>query len=143
MIDLDKFKPINDTYGHAAGDEVLKVVSARLALISRDTDFIARLGGDEFAMIATDLEDASHAELPAKRIIDQLGLPIYYENNDLKIGGSVGISVFPFDGDNGEDLVKLADAALYASKRAGRNTFRFVQANSLEIKKKSTMKAAE
>ena len=106
MIDLDKFKPINDTYGHAAGDEVLRIVGERLTHVSRDTDFVARLGGDEFAMIATVLDDASNAELPAKRIIDQLGLPVYYEGKDLKIGGSVGISTFPTDADNADDLVK-------------------------------------
>jgi len=127
MIDLDKFKPINDTYGHAAGDEVLKVVGERLTLVSRDTDFVARLGGDEFAMIATVIDGAASAELPAKRLVDQLGLPIYYEENDLKIGGSVGISIFPNDADNAEDLLKLADDALYAAKDAGRNTFRFAK----------------
>ncbi|MBT3306434.1 MAG: GGDEF domain-containing protein [Alphaproteobacteria bacterium] len=130
MIDLDKFKPVNDTYGHAAGDEVLKVVGQRLALISRDTDFVARLGGDEFAMIATAIEDAINAELPAKRIVDQLSLPVYFEDNDLKIGGSVGVAIFPRDADNPNDLLKLADDALYAAKDAGRNTFRFAKAKS-------------
>lgn len=125
MIDLDKFKPVNDTYGHAAGDEVLKTVSRRLTTISRDTDFVARLGGDEFAIIATAVDDAKNIEILAKRIVDQLSLPVYFEGNDLKIGGSVGISVFPEDGDNAKDLCKKADEALYASKDAGRNTFRF------------------
>jgi diguanylate cyclase (GGDEF)-like protein len=132
MIDLDKFKPVNDTFGHIAGDTVLKAVGERLSQISRDTDFVARLGGDEFAMIATVLDDAGNAELPAKRIIDQLGLPVYFEDNDIKIGGSVGIAVFPKDADNAEDLHRLADEALYAAKNAGRNTYRFSGAATSE-----------
>ncbi|MBT5521363.1 MAG: GGDEF domain-containing protein [Rhodospirillales bacterium] len=137
MIDLDKFKPINDTYGHAAGDEVLRIVAERLNLVSRDTDFVARLGGDEFAMVATAIEDIASAELPAKRIVDQLGLPIYFEDNELKIGGSVGISIYPNDAQNIEGLLKLADDALYASKKAGRNTFRFAKSKTPKSKKEA------
>ena len=137
MIDLDKFKPVNDTYGHAAGDEVLKVVGERLTLISRDTDFVARLGGDEFAMIAPVLDDDVSAELPAKRIVDQLGLPVYFEEHDLKIGGSVGVSIYPKDADNAEDLMRLADNALYAAKDAGRNTFRFAETKKPRTKNKT------
>ena len=138
MIDLDKFKPINDEFGHAAGDAVLKTVGERLNMNSRDTDFVARLGGDEFAMIATVLDESSNAEIPAKRIIDHLNLPIYYEDHDLKIGGSVGIAVFPEDADNVDDLMKLADDALYAAKDAGRNRFRFFEPNS---KRKASFEA--
>ena len=137
MIDLDKFKPVNDTYGHAAGDEVLKVVGERLSLISRDTDFVARLGGDEFAMIATVLEDGANAELPAKRIVDQLGLPVYFEEHDLKIGGSVGVSIYPKDADNADDLLRLADDALYVAKDAGRNTYRFAE-TAIAVQNKNT-----
>ena len=137
MIDLDKFKPINDTYGHAAGDEVLRIVAERLNLVSRDTDFVARLGGDEFAMVATAIEDIASAELPAKRIVDQLGVPIYFEDNELKIGGSVGISIYPNDAQNIEGLLKLADDALYASKKAGRNTFRFAKSKTPKSKKEA------
>ncbi len=137
MIDLDKFKPINDTYGHAAGDEVLKIVAERLKLVSRDTDFVARLGGDEFAMVATIIDDVASAELPAKRIVDQLGLPIYFEDNDLKIGGSVGISIYPNDADNLKDLLRLADAALYDAKNAGRNTYRFTKTKTPKSKEET------
>jgi len=136
MIDLDKFKPVNDTYGHLAGDKVLKVVGERLILNARETDCVARLGGEGFAMSVTLLDDASDAEIPAKRIIDQLGLPIYHEGNDLKIGGSIGISVFPIDAENVEDLIKSADKALYAAKKAGRNTFRFAHQNISRTEKK-------
>ena len=137
MIDLDKFKPVNETYGHAAGDEVLKVVGERLKLVSRDTDFVSRLGGDEFAMIATILDHSENAEILAKRIVDQLGLPVYYEGNELKIGGSVGVSIFPKDADNADDLLKLADEALYAAKDGGRNTFRFTSRARKATKKKT------
>jgi len=125
MIDLDRFKPINDTYGHAAGDEVLKVVGERLMHITRNTDCVARLGGDEFGVIATVLDEGSNVEILAKRIVDQLSLPVYFGNNELTIGGSVGISLYPDDGEDGKILTEAADAALYAAKHAGRNTYRF------------------
>ena len=136
MIDLDKFKPVNDTYGHIAGDEVLKTIGERLSHITRETDFVARLGGDEFAVIATSIEGPESAELPANRILDQLGLPIYFEDNRLEIGGSIGIAIFPDDGATKEDLTRNADTALYAAKDAGRNCFRFFNTNPASIHKK-------
>ena len=136
MLDLDKFKPINDTYGHLAGDEVLKTVSERLTQIMRETDFVARLGGDEFAVITTSVDGPESAELPANRILDQLGLPVYFEGNRLEIGGSIGIAIFPDDGTNKDDLVRNADTALYAAKNAGRNCFKFFNAKSIHKQQK-------
>jgi diguanylate cyclase (GGDEF)-like protein len=88
-------------------------------------------------MIATVLDDDVSAELPAKRIVDQLGLPVYFEEHDLKIGGSVGVSIYPKDADNAEDLMRLADNALYAAKDAGRNTFRFAETKKPRTKNKT------
>jgi diguanylate cyclase (GGDEF)-like protein len=132
MIDLDKFKAINDTFGHPAGDEVLRVVAKRLTYLSRETDFVARLGGDEFAMILTVIDDGPGAELPAKRIIDQFSLPIYFEGHELGIGGSIGIAIYPENGNEAEELIRTADEALYLAKNAGRNTFKFAKS---EVKK--------
>lgn len=136
MIDLDKFKPVNDTYGHIAGDEVLKTISERLSHITRETDFVARLGGDEFAVIATSVDGPESVELPANRILDQLSLPIYFEGNRLEIGGSIGIAIFPDDGATKNDLVRNADTALYAAKEAGRNCFRFFNPRSIRKQQK-------
>jgi diguanylate cyclase (GGDEF)-like protein len=133
MIDLDRFKPINDTLGHAAGDEVLRVIAERLKYVSRDTDVVARLGGDEFAIIATAVEDASNVAILAKRVIDQIGLPVYFEDHDIKISGSIGIAVFPDDGAV-ETLAKKADAALYTAKNAGRNSFHFASPIDADVR---------
>lgn len=127
MIDLDNFKPVNDQNGHAAGDEVLRVVGERLGHICRDTDFVARLGGDEFAIIATAVDAGEHIEIMAHRIIDQLNLPVYYQSLALKIGGSVGISIYPDDSEDAIELVQKSDKALYEAKNGGRNTFRFAE----------------
>ncbi|MBT3170949.1 MAG: diguanylate cyclase, partial [Rhodospirillaceae bacterium] len=113
-------------YG-AAGDEVLRVVSERLGHICRDTDFVARLGGDEFAIIATAVDAGEHIEIMAHRIIDQLNLPVYYQSLALKIGGSVGISIYPDDSEDAIELVQKSDKALYEAKNGGRNTFRFAE----------------
>ncbi len=131
MIDLDKFKAVNDTHGHGAGDEVLKTVAERLRSVSRESDFAARLGGDEFAMLLTAVDKLDQAKIPAKRIIDQLSLPIYYDDLKLEIGGSIGIAGFPMDAESPVDLVKHADRALYAAKDAGRGTFRFFNPDML------------
>lgn len=133
MIDLDNFKPINDQNGHAAGDEVLRVVGERLGHISRDTDFVARLGGDEFAIIATAIDKGENIEIMAHRIIDQLSLPVYFEKRILRIGGSVGISIHPDDSEDAMALVQKADAALYEAKNDGRNTFRFAESKVTKL----------
>ncbi|MCI5224845.1 MAG: sensor domain-containing diguanylate cyclase [Candidatus Electrothrix sp. AR4] len=128
MIDLDKFKPINDTYGHIMGDKVLKIAAKRLKQACRKTDFVSRLGGDEFAILATSIDKLNNVSVPAQRIIDLLGLPIYLHDETVQIGGSVGIAVFPIDGEEPDELIKKADTALYAAKAAGRNTVRFYNA---------------
>lgn len=124
MIDLDKFKPVNDTYGHPVGDAVLQTVAKRLQECCRETDVVARLGGDEFAIILTILEAGNTAETPAKRIVEKIAEPIQVDNLEVQIGTSVGIAYFPTDGEEMAELVRRADLALYEAKRAGRNAFR-------------------
>ena len=124
MIDLDKFKPVNDQYGHPVGDALLVEVAECLRSICRETDIIARLGGDEFAAVLTDLDDTENAHLPAEKIIAALSKPMTVLGQTVQIGASIGIAFFPGDADNKDALVTLADDALYAAKAAGRNTFR-------------------
>ena len=125
LIDLDGFKFINDTHGHAIGDRLLKSVAERLSAILRHCDFPARLGGDEFAVIQNAIADGGEAEALASRICARLSQP--YEIDDLKlvIGASIGIALGPTDRDASVTLMKGADLALYAVKAKGRGTYRF------------------
>lgn len=129
MIDLDKFKPVNDQYGHPVGDAVLIEVANCLRTICRETDIVARLGGDEFAAILTDLNDVESAIAPAEKIIAALKKPMTVLGQTVQIGASIGIAYFPGDADSEDTLVTLADNALYAAKAAGRNTFRVHKAD--------------
>lgn len=130
-IDLDDFKNINDTYGHAAGDEVLKTVSARLfetlrstetAFYKKDNITIARLGGDEFSIILPDLPSPESAGLIAERILESIKKPIIFNKNELPIGMSIGISHYNSELDSGE-LCKQADEAMYQAKKSGKNSY--------------------
>ena len=125
FVDLDRFKAINDTYGHAAGDDVLRVVARRLERIVRERDVTARLGGDEFVIVQSDVLGARDVEILARRIVDVLAVPIRVDGLTYEIGASVGVAVFPADGDNPEDLLARADAALYEVKKRGRGAFSF------------------
>lgn len=134
IIDLDHFKPVNDIHGHAAGDEVLREISARLRAVSRDSDTVARLGGDEFGVIV----DCVAPELPieaasalANRIIASVGQPISVGNQSVEVGASVGISVCPDDGTDCDTLLRAADMAMYRAKEEGRGAFRLF-AQSME-----------
>ncbi|GJD41493.1 MULTISPECIES: diguanylate cyclase domain-containing protein [Methylobacterium] len=122
-MDLDNFKGINDTMGHAAGDSVLRVCAARLRAELRQDDFVARLGGDEFTAILT----ADESELPelAQRLVSAVGAPIPHGGQEFRVGLSVGIARAPRDGTSPDVLLSAADRALYRAKAAGRNTFRF------------------
>lgn len=126
-LDLDRFKPINDTFGHAAGDRVLRDVARGLTSSTRDTDLVARLGGDEFVIVATDCRTREHAERLCQRLIEQINQPSRIAGNDVSVGVSIGIACAPFDGVTGEDLLRFADIALYESKSHGRNHFRFYE----------------
>lgn len=124
MLDLDKFKPVNDTHGHPVGDAVLQEVAARLKECCRGTDVVARMGGDEFALILTLLEVGNTADIPARRIVERISHPIQVDDLEIHIGTSLGIAYFPTDGESMEELVRRADLALYEAKRAGRSTYR-------------------
>lgn len=124
MIDLDHFKPVNDTYGHPVGDAVLQKVATILTGAVRDLDTVARLGGDEFAVVLTNLSWADQAALPARRILAALQEPMDIDGRTIRIGGSIGIAFFPEHGRSPDELIARADAALYAAKGAGRNCIR-------------------
>ncbi|MEO8684453.1 MAG: EAL domain-containing protein [Devosia sp.] len=126
-IDLDHFKAVNDTLGHAVGDEVIKQASARLWGTTRETDILARLGGDEFALLMRPVEDAADAARVADRIIKSIAAPFMIGGQQIEIGASVGIAVGPGDGEKTDTLVKNADLALYKAKSEGRSTYHFFE----------------
>lgn len=125
FIDIDHFKRINDTCGHAAGDAVLIAVAQRLKATVRESDAVARLGGDEFVAMVQPVDDPQQLAVIVQKLIDALQEPIEFDGQSLRIGASIGISVFPKDGGSAEELLHNADAAMYSSKRDGRNTFHF------------------
>ncbi len=125
FVDLDRFKPVNDTLGHAVGDALLRVVADRLRACVRAEDSVARIGGDEFVVMLEGLERPAAAEKVARKIMESLGQPLTIEGHALDISGTVGISLFPRDGTDVETLLRHADVAMYRAKKAGRNTFRF------------------
>lgn len=123
LLDLDEFKPINDSLGHAAGDQVLQQVAARLRDGVRPSDTIARLGGDEFVLVLPKLDYPEGAEVVARKVIAQVASPMRVEGRDLVVTVSVGVSMYPQDGLDAAALLKAADAAMYRAKRAGRNRY--------------------
>lgn len=126
MLDLDRFKQVNDTLGHPAGDELLKQVAQRLQRVLGDKSFeIGRLGGDEFQVILPDIDDRGRLGELAMTVITMLSQPYQIDGSRCVIGASVGIAIAPYDGINSEELVRSADLALYASKGGGRGQFRF------------------
>lgn len=125
--DLDRFKAVNDTFGHPAGDALLRIVAERLRACLREGDMVARLGGDEFAIILADHDETRRVAAEARRIIQSLGRPVDLDGLSTAIGVSIGIAVAPGDGDSPETLFKNADIALYRAKDSGRNAFRFYE----------------
>ncbi|WBH17636.1 putative bifunctional diguanylate cyclase/phosphodiesterase [Sphingomonas radiodurans] len=123
MIDLDRFKAVNDTLGHPIGDRLLGRVSERLAQLISDTELIGRLGGDEFAVVVNDATDSARVRQLAQTIIDTLSKPYEVDEHTLYIGASVGVACSPRDGRTAETLIRSADLALYRSKDAGGGVF--------------------
>ena len=121
FVDLDKFKPVNDTYGHETGDLLLQSVAKRLKGLLRDSDTVARIGGDEFVIVLQSVIDQSHLALVAEKIIHEINQPFNLKENICHIGCSIGISLFPDHGENFDVLLKKADMALYLVKEQGRN----------------------
>lgn len=124
-LDLDKFKPVNDLFGHGAGDAVLHEVSTRLRSCVRDYDLVARQGWDEFILIISDIQDRSDIELLCNRIIGELARPFVIGGNEIFIGASIGIAMAPQDAVDAGELLRFSDIALYKAKNAGRNRWMF------------------
>ena len=126
FIDMDRFKQINDTYGHKSGDGLLQQVATRLnGICRRKNDFLARIGGDEFLIGFTDINDISFAALTAQAIVEVLSLPYFFEDQELISSPSVGIALYPNDGENPSQLIKNADIAMYHAKKSGRRRYSF------------------
>ena len=123
MLDLDNFKDINDKLGHEAGDELLKEVSGRLGNILRQIDTVCRMGGDEFTLLITELSSKVEAEEVVQRILEALRKPFILNGFAATISASLGIAVYPDDGENLEILIKHADTAMYEVKKRGRNNY--------------------
>jgi len=125
FIDLDNFKVVNDSLGHAAGDELLKVVAARLPAALRAVDVVSRHGGDEFLVVLPDVEDERAPVPVAEKLLAAISEPMLIEGQSVSVSPSIGISVFPRDGDSAEELIKNADAAMYLAKERGRSNYQF------------------
>jgi diguanylate cyclase (GGDEF)-like protein len=123
FLDLDRFKSINDTFGHGIGDQLLQTVAERLMGCLRATDTVTRMGGDEFLLIITGLKDITQITGIAEKLLSALFEPLKLESIEISISGSLGISVYPQDGNDQETLIRNADAAMYYAKSKGRNNF--------------------
>ncbi len=123
FVDLDGFKPINDTYGHEAGDRVLVEVAKRLRHVIRTTDTVARIGGDEFIMLLAEFANMDEIEIALDRILDTLRKPVYLDEARISISASIGVTVHPFDDSDTDTLLRHADQAMYIAKNQGRNNW--------------------
>ncbi|WP_428509900.1 EAL domain-containing protein [Roseateles sp.] len=136
FLDLDHFKNVNDSLGHRFGDELLKILARRLKTAVREQDTVSRLGGDEFVLVlpGTDAAGAGHV---AEKVMELAGEPFQIEQNELNVTPSIGIAIYPADGDSFDALCKCADIAMYRAKQDGRNSYRFftaqMQAESLRV----------
>ena len=134
FVDLDRFKIINDTLGHSAGDALLIEIAKRLTQSVRESDLVSRIGGDEFVILLRKVSDADQVTTVARKILSIVVKPLTIHGQECRVTASIGISLFPSDAQDGETLIKNADAAMYAAKEDGRNAFRF---HSQEIKNQS------
>ncbi|MBF0340019.1 MAG: diguanylate cyclase [Magnetococcales bacterium] len=132
LFDLDHFKAINDTLGHAAGDLLLQEVARRLKTCVRESDTVARLGGDEFTAVLTNVTDASQVRKVSRKMLKALGRKFSLGGHKVTVTSSIGVSLYPMDGDEMADLVDKADKALYQAKHSGRDTVRFYAATEAE-----------
>ena len=125
FLDLDRFKTINDTLGHAVGDQLLKSAAQRLEKCLRKGDTVSRWGGDEFTLLLSDLDSAEDSVKVAQRILEVFSLPFYLEEQEIYVGASLGIALAPYDGEDVETLLKNADTAMYRVKQEGKNNYQF------------------
>ena len=129
FLDLDRFKNINDTLGHALGDQLLRQVARRIEHCVREGDTVARLGGDEFVIVLEHINHVDNAALVAGKILDTLTKPMHLSGHEVIVSASIGITIYPFDDDNIDDLLKDADAAMYRAKERGRNNCQYFTAD--------------
>ncbi len=125
FLDLDGFKDINDNLGHCQGDQLLKMIANRLKGVVRDADFAARLGGDEFCMLLNNISDDAFVAEVAERCLQKINEPLFLNHQQVKPRVSIGIAIFPRDGENEEKLIQAADTAMYAAKQAGKQRYVF------------------
>ena len=118
FLDLNGFKKVNDTLGHAAGDELLRQIATRLAGRCRESDTLARMGGDEFTVVATGLKDEAGVKRVAEILLEAFHLPFVIEGREVSVGSSLGVALYPQDGQNADELLQVADSAMYAVKRS-------------------------
>jgi diguanylate cyclase (GGDEF)-like protein len=128
VLDLDGFKEVNDVFGHAYGDALLRRVALRLASVLREYDIVARTGGDEFVVLLPEIDDAAVAVRVAEKLVVAAREDLEAAGRSLRIHASVGVALFPADGNDFEMLLARADAAMYAAKASGKNRFRFASA---------------
>lgn len=133
FLDIDGFKFINDTLGHVIGDQLLQHAAKRLQKTLRDTDTVSRIGGDEFNILLPELQSQTEAELVAQKILDNFSRPMTLENHQITISFSIGISLFPDDADNTDQLIKNADMAMYHIKGRGKNGYEYFSDNMQSI----------
>jgi diguanylate cyclase (GGDEF)-like protein/PAS domain S-box-containing protein len=135
FLDLDHFKHINDSMGHASGDIFLQTIAARLLASVRSSDTVSRQGGDEFVILLSEIAHAADACKSAEKLLHAINQPHFLEGRELRVGGSIGVSIYPEDGEDAAALLKNADMAMYHAKECGRNNFQF-------FKPEMTVKAA-
>ena len=123
VLDIDNFKNVNDTLGHAAGDEVLKDFSGKLLRILRKTDTVMRSGGDEFVIMITDVVELEYIANVAQKVLEATRKPFMFHDHEVRITASIGISSYPEDGEDVEMLLKCADIAMYHIKGTGRDNY--------------------
>ena len=128
FMDLDGFKPVNDNFGHEAGDMLLVEVAQRMLSISRSTDTVARLGGDEFVLIFTDISGKAECQQMLSRVMDAIGRPFSINGHEIRISASIGVAFYPDDDGDGDSLLRHADQAMYVAKQSGRGRFHFFDA---------------
>ncbi len=133
FLDLDNFKVVNDTYGHAIGDELLKSVADRLTKLLRSEDTVARIGGDEFVILLPKLNVELQVIAIAEKVVSELAIPFKIANHVLQIGGSVGVVLYPKHDNDPYNLIKNADSAMYSAKRHGRSCYSIYQADIAEL----------
>ncbi|MEI7842545.1 MAG: diguanylate cyclase [Gallionellaceae bacterium] len=125
FLDLDGFKQINDTLGHDVGDALLREAAQRIKSCVRDSDTVARMGGDEFTVILTNIKSEGSKDRVAEKIIEEVARPFMLNGKNCSVSVSIGVALYPENGETPEQLIKIADAAMYMAKHAGKNCYKF------------------